>query len=475
MKNSYLELPEVFYSRIKPEPVKKPELKVLNENLAFELGLDIDWLKSPEGVETLAGNRLFPGSESIALAYAGHQFGHFTLLGDGRAVLLGEIETPEGKFFDIQLKGSGRTPYSRGGDGRAALGPMLREYIISEALHNLGIPTTRSLAVVATGEEVIREKPLPGAVLTRVAKSHLRVGTFEFAAYLGNINDLKALADYTIKRLLPHAAQAENPYKELLRAVSARQAYLISLWKMVGFIHGVMNSDNMAISGETIDFGPCAFMDVYDHSKVFSSIDVNGRYRYVWQTSRAQENLGIFANTLSPLLHKNPVEAQNIIDGIKSETTTFFHDAELKAFAGKVGIPDPGFHDYGFAQNVLDLMYHNKADFTNTFVDLTLNRLDEEKIPLPWNWHNLMRHRQATNGISDETKYETMRKHNPAIIPRNHLVEEALAKAVEDDDYAPFNKLMELLKNPYAYSEEQLALDQTPPPSFADYKTFCGT
>ena len=303
--NSYARLPKSFFSGTNPTPVRSPKLITLNHQLAASLGLNAEALQSEDGVAVLAGNRIPEGASPLAQAYAGHQFGHFNMLGDGRAVLLGEQITPQGKRVDIQLKGPGRTPYSRGGDGRAALGPMLREYIISEAMHALGIPTTRSLAVVTTGEAVIRETELPGAILTRVAASHLRVGTFQYVAKWGTVEELRILADYTLKRHFPDVEADGNPYLSLLQEVIKRQAELIAKWQLVGFIHGVMNTDNMAISGETIDYGPCAFMDVYDPATVFSSIDRQGRYAYGNQPSIAGWNLARFAETLLPLLDDN--------------------------------------------------------------------------------------------------------------------------------------------------------------------------
>ena len=311
-ENSYTRLPGIFFTRINPTPVSSPKLVVFNGPLAETLGLDIDVLKGSEGVEVFAGNKIPKGSLPIAQAYAGHQFGHFTMLGDGRAILLGEQITPEGMRLDVQLKGSGETPYSRGGDGRAALDPMLREYIISEAMHALNIPSTRSLAVVTTGETVVRETDLQGAILTRVAKSHLRVGTFEYVSQWGSDDELKDLADYTLLRHFPYLEGDADRYMGLLKAVIERQAELIAQWQLVGFVHGVMNTDNMALSGETIDYGPCAFMDAYDPNTVFSSIDTYGRYAFGRQPDIAAWNLARFAETLLPLLHDNEKKAIDI-------------------------------------------------------------------------------------------------------------------------------------------------------------------
>lgn len=324
--NSYARLPQLFLSSINPTPVRSPQLVILNEKLATSLGLSIKALQSEEGVAVFAGNGIPEGASPLAQAYAGHQFGNFTMLGDGRAVLLGEQMTPQGERVDIQLKGSGLTPYSRGGDGRATLGPMLREYIISEAMHGLGIPTTRSLAVVTTGESVIRENDLPGAILTRVAASHLRVGTFEYVLQWGNVEDIRVLAEYTIERHYPHVEEGEDRYLHLLQEVIKRQAMLIAKWQLVGFIHGVMNTDNMAISGETIDYGPCAFMDTFDPAQVFSSIDRQGRYAYGNQPNIGGWNLTRFAEALVPLLHDNQSEAVELAQGALEEYATLYYD-----------------------------------------------------------------------------------------------------------------------------------------------------
>ena len=336
--NSYARLPKIFFTRLEKNPVRSPKLIIVNYPLAKSLGLNANALESEDGRAILAGNRMPEGSLPLAQAYAGHQFGHFAMLGDGRALLIGEQITPLGERFDIQLKGSGRTPYSRGGDGRAALGPMLREYIISEAMHSLGIPTTRSLAVVTTGEAVIRESDLLGAIMTRVADSHIRVGTFQYVSKWGTNQDLEALADYTLQRHFPGAGQGENRYLYLLQEVIKRQAVLIAKWQLVGFIHGVMNTDNMAISGETIDYGPCAFMDVYDPKTVFSSIDINGRYAYGNQPSIAAWNLARFAETLLPLLHVNQADAIKLAQGEISNFTEMYHSNWLAGMRAKLGL-----------------------------------------------------------------------------------------------------------------------------------------
>jgi len=338
LDNSYAGLPASFFSRLSPTPVRAPKLIILNYALATSLGLNVKSLQSNDGVAVLAGNLVPEGALPLAQAYAGHQFGGFTMLGDGRAILLGEQITPQGERFDIQLKGSGRTPYSRGGDGRAALGPMLREYIISEAMYALGIATTRSLAVVITGESVIREREQPGAILTRVAASHLRVGTFQYVSNWGTLEDLRVLADYTLKRHFPDVEADESRYLSLLQEVTKRQAVLIAKWQLVGFIHGVMNTDNMALSGETIDYGPCAFMDAYDPVTVFSSIDLQGRYAYGNQPHIAGWNLARFAETLLPLLHVDQAEAVKLANDALADFTELYHRAWLAGMRAKLGM-----------------------------------------------------------------------------------------------------------------------------------------
>ncbi|MCJ8501383.1 protein adenylyltransferase SelO [Desulfatitalea alkaliphila] len=375
--NSYARLPEAFYVRLNPEAVRMPKMVVFNTVLAQSLGLNPAALEGDEGAAVFAGNRIPEGSEPLAQAYAGHQFGGFTMLGDGRAILLGEQVTPQGDRFDIQYKGSGRTPFSRQGDGRAALGPMLREYIISEALHALGIPTTRSLAVVTTGEQVFRETALPGAVLTRTAASHIRVGTFEYAAARGIPNGVRTLADYTIRRHFPDLAAADNPYLSLLEAVMERQACLVARWLLVGFIHGVMNTDNISLCGETIDYGPCAFMDAYDPNTVFSSIDHNGRYAYGRQPQIAQWNLARFAETLLPLIHDDAQKALSIANEAISGFSDTFRRYWLQGMRAKLGLLNAEAADGALAEELLGCMQRHGADFTNTFRDLTTGSTPE--------------------------------------------------------------------------------------------------
>jgi len=476
--NSYARLPETLFARQLPTPVRSPKLVALNERLAAELGLNGQALRSEEGVAALAGNRIPEGAEPIAQAYAGHQFGYFNRLGDGRAILLGEQLTPNGERFDIQLKGSGRTPYSRGGDGRAALGPMLREYIVSEAMHALGIPTTRSLAVVATGEPVIRESALPGAILTRVAASHIRVGTFQFAAKWGTKEELRALADYTLKRHLPLAAEDERPYLRLLRETIRRQASLIAKWQLVGFIHGVMNTDNMAIAGETIDYGPCAFMDAYDPGTVFSSIDTNGRYAYGNQPYIAAWNLARFAETLLPLLDDDEERAVRLAEEAIAEFPGLYHKEKLAGMRAKLGIFNEEAEDEALVDDLLELMQKVRADYTNTFVALTLDRPEDTAMAGTEafaQWLARWRARLGRQQEADAASRGLMRASNPAVIPRNHRVEEALNAAANEGDFSVMERLLQALANPFAHAPEQAEYAAPPAPSDRPYRTYCGT
>ncbi|RDU36697.1 YdiU family protein [Neobacillus piezotolerans] len=476
--NSYIRLPKPFYTMLDPDPVRAPKLAVLNGPLAESLGLDAKQLSADEGVGVLAGNRVPEGAVPLAQAYAGHQFGHFTMLGDGRAILLGEHISPDGKRFDIQLKGPGRTPYSRGGDGRAALGPMLREYIISEAMHALGIPTTRSLAVVETGEPVYRETELPGAILTRVAASHLRVGTFQYAAGMGEIAELRALADYAIKRHYPEVESDGNKYFSLLTKVIKRQAKLISQWQLAGFIHGVMNTDNMTISGETIDYGPCAFMDVYDPATVFSSIDREGRYAYGNQPYIGAWNLARFAETLLPLLHEDEEEALKMANEAISGFAKQFQSYWLDGMRAKLGLTDEEAEDETLISDLLNLVEKYRADYTNTFRALTFDKLEDtvfhgkeefEK------WHARWQERLGRQKDPKEVSLELMRRSNPAVIPRNHRVEEALDAAVKNGDYSVMERLLTALSDPYAHSPEHEEYCTLPEAAGRPYRTFCGT
>ncbi|RFU61853.1 protein adenylyltransferase SelO [Peribacillus glennii] len=478
LDNSYARLPKAFYTSHTPEPVEFPKLAILNEPLAAALGLDVEALQGEEGQAFFAGNKVPEGASPLAQAYAGHQFGNFTMLGDGRAVLLGEQITPEGERFDIQLKGPGRTPYSRGGDGRAALGPMLREYIISEAMHALGIPTTRSLAVVTTGEAVIRETHLPGAILTRVASSHLRVGTFQYAAAREAVEELKDLADYAIKRHYPHIEADENRYLSLLKEVIKRQAALIAKWQLVGFIHGVMNTDNMTISGETIDYGPCAFMDTYDPATVFSSIDTQGRYAYGNQPGIGGWNLARFAESLLPLIHEKQEQAVEMAQGAISEYPKLYQQNWLGGMRAKLGLFNEETQDESLIKDLLDLMKKHRADFTNTFRSLTFGKTEGTELfgsPEFAKWHDQWQERLGRQEETKESSQELMRNSNPAVIPRNHRVEAALEAAVTEGNYSVMEKLLDVLSRPYAHAPEQAEYTTLPAPSTLPYRTYCGT
>jgi len=476
--NSYARLPAAFYVRMNPVPVSTPKLVIFNAKLAQLLGLNPDALADDEGTAVFSGNNIPEGAEPLAQAYAGHQFGYFTMLGDGRAILLGEQVTPQGERFDIQYKGSGRTPFSRQGDGRAALGPMLREYIISEALHALNIPTTRSIAVVTTGEPVFRETALQGAILTRTAASHIRVGTFEYAAARDKPDEIRALADYTIRRHFSDLAADENPYLALLGAVMQRQAALVVRWLLVGFIHGVMNSDNMALCGETIDYGPCAFMDAYDPDTVFSSIDHNGRYAYGRQPQIAQWNLARFAETLLPLIHEDPQEAVSMAKEAISGFSGAFGDYWLAGMRAKLGLFNQEADDGALVQDLLDCMHRHGADFTNTFRDLASGSLPEAsmfQIPDFRQWFERWQIRLGRQPDSWTASRRLMKRHNPAVIPRNHRVEAALAAAVERADFTVMHDLLDILSRPYQDPPELAGYHLPPPPSAEPYRTFCGT
>ncbi|OAI56574.1 hypothetical protein AYO49_04050 [Verrucomicrobiaceae bacterium SCGC AG-212-N21] len=469
--HSYARLPDAFHIRVEPTPVRAPKMIVFNRRLAESLGLDANLSNN---AALFAGNEPVPGSLSLAQAYAGHQYAHFTMLGDGRALLIGEHVSPRGERFDIQFKGSGVTPFSRRGDGRAALGPMLREYIISEAMHALGIPTTRSLAVVATGEVVYRPEPLPGAVLTRVAASHIRVGTFEYAAARGELDALRALAEHTMRRHYPEVLGAENPVLAFLEAVIERQAALIARWQQVGFIHGVMNTDNMALSGETIDYGPCAFMDAYDPDTVFSSIDQHGRYAYGRQPFIAQWNLARFAETLLPLLNEAEKEAVAMANNAVVGFEHRFKRHWLTGMRSKLGLFTEESDDAALVQSLLDWMQRTKADFTNTF--RSLSGADSEKLSTDaeyLEWHQRWQNRLANQPQSRPEAMEHMQRHNPAFIPRNHKVEEALSAAVSNNDLSVMERLLEVLSAPYDHSQDLPEYSQ--PTNMESYRTFCGT
>lgn len=474
--NSYARLPGALHARAEPVPVTSPAMAVFNAPLAVRLGLSVEALDGAEGARIFAGNALPSGAEPLAQAYAGHQFGHFTNLGDGRAVLLGEQIAPDGTRWDIQLKGAGQTPFSRRGDGRAALGPMLREYIVSEAMHALGIPTTRSLAVVTTGEGVVREEILPGAVLTRVAGSHIRVGTFEYAAAIGDDGALRALLDHAVARHYPElpAEGGEVPLA-FFSAVLERQAELVARWMLVGFIHGVMNTDNMAVSGETIDYGPCAFMDRFDPGTVFSSIDRGGRYAYANQSQIAHWNLARLAESLLPLVDADREAAiARVEPALGVFPARFRHHYETGLLA-KIGIGTAEAGDLELARDLLEWMKQAGADFTNTFAGLTRGpedsegglSMDDEKFR---SWHTRWRERLQR----EPEAVRRMHAANPAVIPRNHRVEEALA-AAEAGDLSVMGRLMRVLSKPYDHEGADADFRTPPGPEAAGYRTFCGT
>lgn len=476
-EDTYARLPEAFSSPATPARVREPRAVVLNHAVAADLGLDLHQLPADAAAAVFAGQELPAGARPIAQAYAGHQFGHFTMLGDGRAILLGEHHTPDGRLVDIQLKGAGRTRFSRGGDGRAALGPMLREYVISEALAGLGIPTTRSLAVVTTGEPVFRETPKRGAVLTRVAASHIRVGTFEYAAALQDAALLRALADYAVARHDPELADAPGKYLALFRAVCDRQASLIARWQTVGFVHGVMNTDNMAVSGETIDYGPCAFMNAYDPATVFSSIDSAGRYAYGNQPAIAQWNLARLAEALLPLFDPEEEKAVELATEVLNDFPARFEGYWLAGMRRKLGLRTEEADDRELVQGLLDWMKSAKADFTNTFRDLSAeappagDRYEVAEFKL---WYSRWRDRLGREVDPAPAVAARMRAANPAVIPRNHRVEEALTAAEERDDLTPLHDLLAVLASPYEPSGEWQKY-RDPPRDECGYRTFCGT
>jgi uncharacterized protein YdiU (UPF0061 family) len=485
LQNTYAALPSRFYARVAPMPVREPRLVVFNSRLAEELGFDPGVVEH-EAARWFSGNQTPDDADPIALAYAGHQFGGFVpQLGDGRAILLGERVGRDGVRRDIQLKGSGRTPFSRNGDGRAALGPMLREYLISEAMHALGIPTTRSLAVVTTGEQVVREDLLPGAVLARVAASHIRVGTFEYFAARNDHDAVRQLLDYVITRHYPETRDAEVPALAVLQAVALRQAALIADWMSVGFIHGVMNTDNMAISGETIDYGPCAFMDQYDPKTVFSSIDHGGRYAYGNQPAMAQWNLARFAETLLPLIDSDTAKAVELATAIVKDFMPAFDSRLLACMRRKIGLASEQESDVELISALLAAMRSVGADFTLTFRrlarsvdepadDASLLELFEPSSGIA-DWLRRWRERLASEPQNAAERTAHMRRVNPAFTPRNHRVEAALDAASMHGDLGPFHQLLKILEHPY---EDQPGCDefaQPPGPGERVLRTFCGT
>ncbi len=487
--NTFARLPEHFYARLDPTPVAAPRIVKVNVELARELGLDADALTSEHGVAILAGNRVADGAEPIALAYAGHQFGYFVpQLGDGRANLLGELVSRDGQRYDVQLKGSGRTPFSRGGDGRAALGPVLREYIVSEAMAALGVPTTRALAAVTTGEQVLRDTVLPGAVLTRVAASHLRVGTFQYFAVRGDVEGLRMLADHAITRHDPDAARAKEPYRAMLEGVIARQARLIAQWMLLGFIHGVMNTDNTSISGETIDYGPCAFLEEYDPAKVYSSIDHDGRYAYGNQPRVALWNLARLAESLLPILAQESGSEEAGLVAANEALSAFeprFEAAHIAGLRRKLGLVVEREGDAALAENLLQCMAANRADFTLTFRrlcdaaaglegDAGVRALFDD--PAAYDgWAAGWRRRLEEEFADGQARTAAMRRMNPAFIPRNHLLEAALDAANLRQDFQPFEDLLAVISRPY---DERPELERYATPARPEERvlqTFCGT
>lgn len=481
LEHSYAdELPALFHAPVAPTPVRDPQFVMLNVPLAASLGLDADELGSDEGAAILAGNVLPEGARPIAQAYAGHQFGSFTALGDGRAILLGEQRTPDGRLVDIQFKGAGQTPYSRRGDGRAALGPMLREFIIGEAMHALGIPTSRSLAVVATGEPVYRERELAGAVLTRVAASHIRVGTFQWAAAHRDHDALSALANYTRRRHYPDIEDDGRPHLALFEAIVARQAALVARWQLVGFIHGVMNTDNMAVSGETIDYGPCAFMDAYDPATVFSSIDHGGRYAYGNQPAIAQWNLARLAEAMLPLFDSHEETSVSLATTALERFEGLFERDWLDGMRAKLGLFDGQADDKALVDDLLQWMQETGADFTNTFRTLstpgsTPRAAAPAADPAFDTWRQRWQARLGQQRQPLEDAYAHMRAHNPAFIPRNHKVEEALAAATDVHDMSVTERLLDVLSAPYDHDRDLPDYSAPAPAGGPVYRTFCGT
>jgi serine/tyrosine/threonine adenylyltransferase len=481
--NSYVRELAGLYEPWQAAPAPAPRLLALNEELAAELGVEADALRAPDGVAVLAANALPDGASPVAQAYAGHQFGGYSpRLGDGRALLLGEVLDVHGRRRDLHLKGSGRTPFARAGDGKAAVGPMLREYVIGEAMHALGIPTSRALAVVATGDQVVRETMLPGAVLTRVAASHLRVGTFEYAAAQADPTLVRRLADHAIARHHPGALEAENPYLAFFEGVVDAQASLLARWMLVGFIHGVMNTDNMTISGETLDYGPCAFMDAFDPATVFSSIDHGGRYAYGNQPRVAQWNLARLAETLLPLLH---VETDTAVAAATDALRSFadrYHEHWGRGMRAKLGLADEQAEDGALINDLLTLLHSQRVDFTSCFRALASSvRGDAARSrslfadPSAFDpWAERWRARLSSQGAEPLAIADAMDRVNPVYIPRNHQVEEALA-AASAGDLGPFRRLLEVLAQPFDDRPGLEPYAAPAPSSFGAYRTFCGT
>ena len=473
LQSSYTQISDKLFSELKPDAVTNPSTVIVNNELAEKLGLNLKGMSEEDLSNLFSGNSLPHGSKPFAQAYAGHQFGQFTILGDGRAHIVGEQVTPDGEIFDIQYKGSGRTPYSRGGDGKAALGPMLREYLISEAMYYLGIPTTRSLAVVETGEKVYREVPLKGSILTRVASSHIRIGTFQFLAAHKDYEGMKSLLDFSIKRHFSNLKFSENLAIEFIKAVMQKQINLIVEWMRVGFIHGVMNTDNSTISGETIDYGPCAFMDHYDANTVFSSIDTQGRYSFANQPSIIQWNLVRLAECLLPLIDKDEKRSIEIAQNLINTFSSLFKDKWLQMMKKKLGIKDQSEDDEELINNLIKWMQQKKPDFTNTFCNLmNYDHADDEEFEDDEfnNWK-----REWKKRVESKEYLDVMISCNPTLIPRNYLVEEALSEAETDGKFDKFNELNEIISSPYQLKKVNIKYLKTPSKTNIPYKTFCGT
>ena len=473
LQSSYTQISDKLFSELKPDAVTNPSTVIVNNELAEKLGLNLKGISEEDLSNLFSGNSLPHGSKPFAQAYAGHQFGQFTILGDGRAHIVGEQVTPDGEIFDIQYKGSGRTPYSRGGDGKAALGPMLREYLISEAMYYLGIPTTRSLAVVETGEKVYREVPLKGSILTRVASSHIRIGTFQFLAAHKDYEGMKSLLDFSIKRHFSNLKFSENLAIEFIKAVMQKQINLIVEWMRVGFIHGVMNTDNSTISGETIDYGPCAFMDHYDANTVFSSIDTQGRYSFANQPSIIQWNLVRLAECLLPLIDKDEKRSIEIAQNLINTFSSLFKDKWLQMMKKKLGIKDQSEDDEELINNLIKWMQQKKPDFTNTFCNLmNYDHADDEEFEdIEFNnWK-----REWKERVESKECLDVMMSCNPILIPRNYLVEEALSEAETDGKFDKFNELNEIISSPYQLKKVNIKYLETPSKTNIPYKTFCGT
>ena len=473
LQSSYTQISDKLFSELKPDAVTNPSTVIVNNELAEKLGLNLKGISEEDLSNLFSGNSLPHGSKPFAQAYAGHQFGQFTILGDGRAHIVGEQVTPDGEIFDIQYKGSGRTPYSRGGDGKAALGPMLREYLISEAMYYLGIPTTRSLAVVETGEKVYREVPLKGSILTRVASSHIRIGTFQFLAAHKDYEGMKSLLDFSIKRHFSNLKFSENLAIEFIKAVMQKQINLIVEWMRVGFIHGVMNTDNSTISGETIDYGPCAFMDHYDANTVFSSIDTQGRYSFANQPSIIQWNLVRLAECLLPLIDKDEKRSIEIAQNLINTFSSLFKDKWLQMMKKKLGIKDQSEDDEELINNLIKWMQQKKPDFTNTFCNLmNYDHADDEEFEDDEfnNWK-----REWKKRVESKEYLDVMMSCNPTLIPRNYLVEEALSEAETDGKFDKFNELNEIISSPYQLKKVNIKYLETPSKTSIPYKTFCGT